>query len=79
MDSKSYDPKAAVAEFPADGWFKATASNAGGGCVEVNLAREGVIGLRDSKQPEAGAFEFNRTEWAAFLDGVGKGEFNLPA
>lgn len=79
MNSKSYDPTAAVAEFPADGWFKATASNANSGCVEVNFGRDGMVGLRDSKQPQAGAFEFTPEEWAAFLDGVGKGEFNSPA
>jgi hypothetical protein len=52
-------------------WFKASASDANGtGCVEVNLSTPGVVGLRDSKKPEAGTFTFTGAAWHAFLERV---------
>jgi len=38
-----------------------------------------AIHVRDSKAPNAGMLTFTRSEWTAFLTGVGMGEFNLPA
>lgn len=58
---------------------KATKSGNGNDCVEVSttFAEEDVILLRDSKNPDVAPFRFNRREWDAFLDGAGKGEFDL--
>lgn len=48
-------------------------------CVEVAIAGD-VIGLRDSKDNGHGpVLAFSRSEWAEFLDGAHKGEFDLPA
>jgi hypothetical protein len=77
---KSYDPQQAAAQFPEDGWATAQASGAtNGGCVRINLARVGddMIGLQDSKQPEAGTMVYSRHEWLCFLDGVRNGEFDI--
>jgi hypothetical protein len=53
------------------GWFKATASNANGtGCVEVNRDRPDTVGVRDSKNPDAGTFAFGPTAWHTFLERV---------
>jgi hypothetical protein len=38
-------------------------------CVEVSFA-SALVGLRDSKKPEAGVLAFNRTAWQAFLTQV---------
>lgn len=55
------------ARVPSDSWFKASASNANGtGCVEVTFGQPGVVGLRDSKNPDGGAFAFTAAEWRAF-------------
>jgi Domain of unknown function (DUF397) len=55
--------------FTDEGWFKASASNDNGtGCVEVNLSTPGLVGVRDSKKPEAGTFAFDTTAWRGFLD-----------
>ncbi|WP_026204632.1 DUF397 domain-containing protein [Actinomycetospora chiangmaiensis] len=56
-------------------WQKATASVPGGMCVEVASYGEQVA-LRDSKAPEQGAFLYTRDEFAAFLDGCRRGEFD---
>lgn len=55
-----------------DGWFKATASNDNGtGCVEVNLNTPGLVGVRDSKKPDAGTFAFTAKAWRTFLVRLG--------
>jgi hypothetical protein len=61
-------------------WRKSTKSGANGNCVEVAtnlLDTQNVVLLRDSKNPDAGVFAFNRGEWEAFIGGVREGEFNL--
>jgi hypothetical protein len=59
-------------------WFKASASNnGGGGCVETNIQDDSVK-VRDTKANGTGPeLVFTHSEWAAFLDGVKKGEFDL--
>ncbi|GAB3806894.1 DUF397 domain-containing protein [Micromonospora zhanjiangensis] len=50
-------------------WRKSTRSNGSGDCVEVaDLA--GTIGVRDSKNPEAGVLAFRPAPWSAFLAAV---------
>jgi hypothetical protein len=57
-------------------WVKATASN-GDGCVEVKMTDTAVL-VRDTKDDGAGPIHtYTYAEWAAFLDGVSKGEFDL--
>jgi hypothetical protein len=65
---RTYDSRSAAELFGVDGWFKAAASNDNGtGCVEVNLGEPGMVGLRDSKHPQGGAFAFGAAEWRTFL------------
>lgn len=71
---RTYDSRSAAELFGVDGWFKASASNANGtGCVEVAFGQPGVVGLRDSKNPDGGAFAFTATEWRAFRAYVSRG------
>lgn len=47
-------------------------------CVEVAITAD-VIGVRDSKDNGRGpVLASTHEEWAAFLAGASKGEFNLP-
>lgn len=55
-------------------WRKASASGIMGGCVEIAQHRE--ILIRDSKDPEGPVLKYTEAEWAAFVDGVKKGEFD---
>jgi hypothetical protein len=57
-------------------WKKSTASGTGSNCVEVGRT-ESVICIRDSKDPAGPLLSFSRTEWAAFLEGVKAGEFEI--
>lgn len=57
-------------------WRKATASggSGGGGCVEVRGSD--LVEVRDSKDPDGPVLRFTPHEWACFLDGARKGEFD---
>lgn len=62
-------------DFSHSTWQKSTRSQQSGQCVE--LARtDGWIGLRDSKEPGGPVLVFTAEEFATFLDGVVKNEFD---
>ncbi|WP_088289055.1 DUF397 domain-containing protein [Kineosporia sp. A_224] len=44
-------------------------------CVEVGATLESVA-IRDSKNRCGGSLTFTRAEWAAFVEGVRRGEFD---
>lgn len=54
-------------------WRKASASSQGE-CVEVAQQDDAVL-VRDSKDRDGPVLTFTPAEWAAFLDGARKGEF----
>lgn len=56
-------------------WRKAQRSVNNGECVEMARA-EGMVAIRDSKDPEGPALLYSPGEMRAFLDGVKKGEFD---
>lgn len=44
-------------------------------CVEAAKPADGWIALRDNKDPDGPGLVFTVSEWCAFEDGMGKGEF----
>jgi Domain of unknown function (DUF397) len=59
-------------------WRKSTRSGGNGGdCVEVADNIPGVVGVRDSKDPDGPALVFTVTEWRAFIDSAKDGEFDV--
>jgi hypothetical protein len=57
-------------------WIKASRSGGEGECVQLRT-RERGIEVRDSKAGESGPIlRFTPAEFAAFLDGARKGEFD---
>ena len=60
-------------------WRKARRSQHNGGCVEVAVNLDGVVAVRDSKRPEAGAHVVGRRAFAAFLADARAGRYNLGA
>ena len=56
-------------------WRKSTRSTSGA-CVEV-APQPGAILVRDSKDPDGAILTFDRAVFAAFIDGVTHGEFDL--
>ncbi|WP_328389024.1 DUF397 domain-containing protein [Nocardia sp. NBC_00416] len=57
-------------------WFTSSHSQGTGECVEVAFLGAGDIGVRDSKNPKAGALRFAPGEWAAFTAGIADGRFD---
>lgn len=58
-------------------WRKASGSAHNGGCVEVAGNLPGVMAVRDSKRPGAGALVIDQTAFAAFLAQVRHGRYDL--
>ncbi len=58
--------------------FRCSSFCGSGGCIEVAHVGTQVL-VRDSRRP-AGVLpsRFTRDEWAAFVEGVKAGEFDLP-
>jgi hypothetical protein len=56
-------------------WIKASASDSSGQCAELRR-HDGMIEVRDSKDPGGPVLRFTPAELAAWLDGVRRGEFD---
>lgn len=56
-------------------WIKAGSSAQQGSCVEMRRAGD-MIEVRDSKDRSGPVLKFTSAEWAAWLDGARKGEFD---
>jgi hypothetical protein len=65
-------------ESASSAWRKSSSSGGDAGqCVEVAFAEDGVL-VRHSRNPNGPVLLFTRSEWKAFLEGAGNGEFDLP-
>ncbi|MET9028283.1 DUF397 domain-containing protein [Nocardia sp. NPDC004168] len=60
-------------------WFKSTRSSMGKDCVEVAFLAQGMVGVRDSKNPTSPALVFAPGDWDAFTSAVRVDEFTRPA
>jgi hypothetical protein len=68
-----------VADSTGAFWRKSVRSGNGGNCVEVAtnlLDAQGVVFVRDSKDPDGPMLSFTPAEWEAFTGGVRDGEFD---
>ncbi|MFE2496029.1 DUF397 domain-containing protein [Streptomyces scopuliridis] len=58
-------------------WFKSSYSNdhPGGDCVEGARLSDGVMAVRDSKDPHGPASVIAGSAWAAFVEALNGGQF----
>jgi Domain of unknown function (DUF397) len=75
MTSGDSEPTVLLSGSPGT-WVKSSLSAANGSCVEIADLDDGIIGVRDSKDKSGPILRFTAAEWAAFVDGVRKGEFD---
>lgn len=65
-------------DLPEDSWHKSSySSDTGGNCIETQLAPQGLVAVRDSKDPALGAHTFTATEWQHFVTAVRDGGFDV--
>jgi hypothetical protein len=57
-------------------WAKSSLSFSNGNCVEVAELSGGSVGVRNSRDPHGPVLRFTPGEWAAFLAGARRGEFD---
>lgn len=57
-------------------WFKSSDSTAANNCVSVFAHPTGEVDVRNSKDPQGPVVSFTQDEWAAFIAGAKRGEFN---
>ena len=57
-------------------WIKSFLSFANGNCVEVADLPDGMVGIRNSRDSDGPVLRFTPDEWAAFLAGARRGEFD---
>ncbi|MFG2843734.1 DUF397 domain-containing protein [Kitasatospora sp. NPDC048296] len=56
-------------------WRKSTYSNGDGDCVEVAVCSDGLVPVRDSKDPHGPVLSFDASAWSAFVAGIRANEF----
>ena len=54
-------------------WRKSTRSNGSGACVEVARNIDGIVAVRDSKDPEGPALVVAPADWMAFTSAIKAG------
>ena len=58
-------------------WRTSSFCGPNGACVQFAELDGGVVGLRDSKDPNGPVLRFTAEEWRAFASGVTAGEFTV--
>jgi hypothetical protein len=56
-------------------WRKATRSGGNGNCVEAAFNLNGIVAVRDSKDPAGPAIVVKPAAWSTFAEGVKAGRF----
>ncbi|NNH71073.1 DUF397 domain-containing protein [Nocardia uniformis] len=57
-------------------WFKSSRSTAGGECVEAAHLATGMVGVRDSKNPDGPALVFGGAVWDSFVGDIQAGKLD---
>jgi len=61
-----------------DGQFRKASDSERTGCVEVAAMPGGGVHVRDTKNRQDGTQAYTDHEWRVFIEGVKRGEFDLP-
>ncbi|MFC7219139.1 DUF397 domain-containing protein [Streptomyces polyrhachis] len=56
-------------------WTKSSYSAGNGACVEIKSPTQGLVSVRDSKDPQGPTLDFGPESWVAFVTAVNDGAF----
>ncbi|WP_414169180.1 DUF397 domain-containing protein [Streptoverticillium reticulum] len=76
MNKNDLDPAWIADQLAGAQWH--SASSGGQTCVEVAFLDQGIVALRDSKNPHKPAHLFDDTEYDTFVAGILNGELRRP-
>jgi hypothetical protein len=76
MNKNDLDPAWIADQLAAAQWR--SASSGGQTCVEVAFLDQGIVALRDSKNPHKPAHLFDDAEYDTFIAGIMRGELRRP-
>ncbi|MFK0295618.1 DUF397 domain-containing protein [Streptomyces sp. NPDC090442] len=68
-------PSPSAVELPGADWFKSSHSGANGDCIEVAHNIQGIVPVRDSKNPAGPALKFQPAAYSAFISDVREGRY----
>jgi Domain of unknown function (DUF397) len=60
----------------ATGVWRKSSTSESTGCVEIRMDVDSVD-IRNSREPQGPVLSFTRYEWRVFLEGAGRGEFDM--
>jgi Domain of unknown function (DUF397) len=63
-------------EEPASAWRKSSFCGSAANCVEISALPDGIIAMRDSKNPGGPSLVLDSEQWTGFLRSVRAGEFD---
>lgn len=72
MNKNDFDPAWIEGQLAGAKWQ--SASSGGQTCVEVAFLDQGIVAIRDSKNPHKPAHLFDDVEYDAFIAGIMRGE-----
>ncbi|MGW2652067.1 DUF397 domain-containing protein [Streptomyces sp. NPDC001478] len=74
MNKNNLDPAWVEAQLRDAQWQTSSLSSGGTNCVQIAFLSEGIVALRDSKNPHKPAHLFTDAEYDAFTGGIARGE-----
>lgn len=79
MNNKNdLDPAWIESQLASAQWLTSSLSSGGTNCVQVAFLDQGLVALRDSKNPHKPAHLFTNAEYDAFTGGITRGELRRP-
>lgn len=78
INKNELDPAWVEAQLRTAAWQTSSLSSGGTNCVQVAFLDDGIVALRDSKNPDKPAHLFTDTEYDSFVGGIMRGELRRP-
>ncbi|MGJ6969499.1 DUF397 domain-containing protein [Streptosporangium sp. G11] len=78
MNKDTLDPDWIETQLHDARWHTSSLSSGGTNCVQIAFLDQGIVALRDSKNPGKAPHLFTDAEYDAFTAGIERGELRRP-